>query len=249
VRITRVAVGVAAAASCVLASAPAGAWPVPSTYATGGGCTGSARTPIVWSVRNLETAFRRSPAHIEDVRLTPSFLTAAFSPASLPNTGTATATATTAVPPRFAGTVTLAYRMVWSGPDGADQRDGSVSVPVRACPQSPPPPPPTTTTTVPPPTTTTTTVPPPTTTTTTVPTPTTTTTVPTPVQFTVPPPPPDDDTPTTTTSSTPSTTVPDEATAVAGATMEAEAEAEPEAEGVAVAVKPIAVVAQPQFTG
>jgi hypothetical protein len=169
VRTTRVAAGVAVAALSLLAAAPAGAWPAPTAYSTGGGCTGSVRTPILWAITNLETELPRSPAHIENVTVTPSgFTTPGFLPLELPNTGTATATTFTDVPPTFSGTVTLAFRLVWAGLDGTDFRDGTISATVSPCPQSPPPPPPTTTTT---------TV-----------TSTTTTTIPgVPVQFTVPP--------------------------------------------------------------
>jgi hypothetical protein len=184
VRTTRVAAGVAVAALSLLAAAPAGAWPAPTAYSTGGGCTGSVRAPIMWAITNLETELPRSPAHIENVTVTPSgFTTPGFLPLELPNNGTTTATTFTDVPPTFSGAVTLAFRLVWAGLDGTDFRDGTISTTVSPCPQSPPPPPPPTTTTV---------------------TSTTTTTIPgVPVQFTVPP--ESTSTTTTTVATTPTT--------------------------------------------
>jgi hypothetical protein len=137
VRTTRVAAGVALAASSLLAAAtPAAAWPVPSVRAAGGTCTGSVRSPVTWSAVNLETVFPRSPARIANVVVTPSFPTAAFLPGSLPNNGSATATTTTVVPASFTGDVRLTFQMVWAGQDGSDQEPGTATVHVVACPQA-----------------------------------------------------------------------------------------------------------------
>jgi hypothetical protein len=176
----------------------------------------------MWSITNLEREFPRSPGRIEVLGLTPTSLTRpVFSPASLPNTGASVARAATVVPPEFSGTVTLLFRMLWDGPDGTDQRDGSVSVPVQVCPQSAP----TTTTT-------TTSV--------------TSTTRPTPVQQSVPPGPttttiPSSDTPGTTTTTTVPATPPDDDTAVAAATASSDE--------FPVSQAAVPVKTNPQFTG
>lgn len=174
------------------------AWPSPSTSATGGACNGTTTpTPITWTVTNNESGNKLSPAHIVNVHVTPSFATSQFAPLVLPNTGVATATASTTLPDGFTGDVHLTYTMTWVGKDGTDQRDGGTTVHVSKCEG------PTTTTTsttsTTAPTTTTSTSAPTTTTTSTVPTTTSTSTTSTSTTSTTAP---------TTTTSTTSTTLP-----------------------------------------
>lgn len=117
----------------LLAAAGAAAWTRPATDATGGTCRAGQRTPIVWTVHNRENGYPGSPAHLTDVATTPVFPTAGAGQV-LPNTGDSTAALTTTVPPTFHGTVTLTYRLVWSGTAGSDSRPGTVQVTVIACP-------------------------------------------------------------------------------------------------------------------
>lgn len=163
----------------------AGSWPAPDTSATGGACQADGtREPITWTVVNRESGYPTFPGYVEQVTLSlPELGTPVFAPSPIPNTGSATASATTDAPADLAAIITLDYVLKWRGPTGLieDQRSGSATVEIEKCE-----PPVTTTTTAPP--TTTTTEPP--TTTTTEP-PTTTTTAP-PVTYTIP------DTPTTT---------------------------------------------------
>lgn len=203
---------------------PAAAWPSPTGSGKGGACHYGARQPITFTVHNHETGYLDSPATVVDADVTPGTLTA-FTPASLPNTGQATATATATVPDGYSGPVKLTYTLRWAGKDGGDERSGVVVVKVKDCP-----PPCTTTTTAPP-----TTVAP--TTTTTSPPETTTTVRP---RTTSTAPPSTTTSTTTTTTTAPSTTAPPSSvvTAVAAAAVD-EHPAPP----------PAAVAVTPQFTG
>jgi hypothetical protein len=152
---------IAAAVVAVLAATTvtAWAWPAPSTSSTGGVCQpDGTRSEVEVIVVDLETEFPDAPASVVDVTVSAPFKVAApvFTPAELPNTGQASASATLAVPPGVEGDVTVDYVMVWTGPEGVeDSRPGSVTVHVVPCPQ----PAPTTTTTTVPSTTTTTVAP------------------------------------------------------------------------------------------
>lgn len=112
-----------------------GAWPSPDASGYGGACEVSdgTRGPVIWTVVNKETGYDGSPATITNVKVTNDFPTTSFKPQPLPNTGSASATAITNVPPEFSGTVKLTFTMVWSGTDGTDSRDGSASVLMIKC--------------------------------------------------------------------------------------------------------------------
>lgn len=112
-----------------------GAWPSPDASGYGGTCETSdgTRGSVIWTVVNKETGYDGSPATITNVKVTNNFPTTSFKPQPLPNTGNASATAITDVPPEFSGTVKLTFTMVWSGTDGTDSRDGSASVLVIKC--------------------------------------------------------------------------------------------------------------------
>lgn len=147
-RSTRIVAGgvVIAAALSSLAS-PAQAWPSPLVQAHGGGCaypagTHGSRTAVLWMVTNRESSYPRSPATIQDVVVTPAFLTTPFDPAVLPNTGRSTGVARTSAPDTFSGVVKMTGRIVWDGPDGSHAYPVAAQVTLRVCP-----PPRTTTTT------------------------------------------------------------------------------------------------------
>lgn len=189
---------------------PASAWESPRIEVTGGACTGGVRaTPITITLTNRENGFRDDPGRIENVVLVgdpPSTaipLTVTFSPNPVPNTGSATSTASFDLDPNYSGIVKGELDFLFNG----DTRfvDQKFSITVSKCVDVtttvPTTEPPTTTTTEPP--TTTTTEPP--TTTTTEP-PTTTTTEPPTTTTTEPPTTTTTEPPTTTTTAPPTTT-------------------------------------------
>lgn len=127
------AVSAGAVSVNVATAPPALAWEPPKTdVATN--CLSDGSRLVQWLATNREAAFPRSPAHIVGPVVTPALPTSPFAPAVLQNTGHDQATASTTLPPGFAGTVTFTYHMVWGGPDGGDDRPGGATVAVAACP-------------------------------------------------------------------------------------------------------------------
>lgn len=124
---------VAVAVAVLAVSGIAGAWSGPSTSAEGGACNGDgSRVPITWTVRNNESGNKGSPATIINVHVTVG-TTGPWAGVPMPNTGSATATAQTDVPPEYVGEVKLTYTMKWSGSSGGDQKDGSAKAYVYRC--------------------------------------------------------------------------------------------------------------------
>lgn len=121
------------ALSAVLWAPLANAWQTPKTETSGAVCQGAERTPLVWTVTNLETGYSGSPATIEDVVVAPNYPTTTFTPQPLANTGNAKATAQTNVPGDYQGEITLKYTMVWSGTNGGDKRSASKTVLMVKC--------------------------------------------------------------------------------------------------------------------
>ena len=109
--------------------APAGAWPAPSTSVVGTACVGGVRpVDVTFTIKNNESGYRDDPGRISNVSLVgdptslgiPSTLT--FTPNPVPNTGNSTATASFALDPNYAGTLTLRYKFSWRQDSGYDEK-------------------------------------------------------------------------------------------------------------------------------
>lgn len=130
----------AAAAVLVLAVGALVAWVSPraTVDVSGAACTVSGQRPgpVRWVIENREEGNLGAPGYIENVSVSPDFGVSLFVPNPLPNTGHATAEATTVVPPDFSGTVTLTFDFVWRSAGGHEEdarRDVKATAEVRKC--------------------------------------------------------------------------------------------------------------------